>query len=170
MKTSMDVANEVKFLGLNVKSTAQAIIWAALVGGTLDAAAGVIVYFIYFGMNPFQVLQLIASGVFGPAVINGSFVYVVAGLLLHYFIAFAVAVIFYGAASQIKFLVNQKVIVGLAYGLGIWLVMNLLVLPISNTPKNPFNPGLAAFEISWHMVLVGLPIAWVIAKHFEGKK
>ena len=170
MKTIRNEANEVRIFGLNVKSTTQAIIWAALVGGTLDAAAGVVIYFIYFGMNPLQVLQLIASGVFGPSVINGSFVYVLAGLVLHYFIAFVVAAIYFTAASKIKLLVNQKIVVGLVYGLGIWLVMNLLVLPNSNTPKNPFNPSLAALEIIWHVVLVGLPIALVIAKHFESKK
>lgn len=170
METNLNLSNEAKIFGLNVKSTTQAIIWAALVGGTLDAAAGVIVYLIYFGMNPLQVLQYIASGVFGPKVINGSFVYVIAGLVFHYIISFVVAAIYFGAASRIKFLVTQKIIAGLSFGLGIWLVMNLLVLPNSNIPQSPFNASLAAIEIIWHIVLVGLPIALVIAKHYEAKK
>ncbi len=170
METNSNLTKETKILGLNVTSTTQAILWAALVGGTLDAAAGVIVYLIYYGMNPLQVLQYIASGVFGPSVINGSFVYVLAGLVFHYLIALAVASIYFGAASSIKLLVTQKVVVGLLFGLGIWLVMNLIVLPNSNIPKNPFNASLAAIEIVWHMVLVGLPIALIVAKHHEVKK
>lgn len=169
METNSNLSTEAKFFGINVKSSAQTIIWAALIGGTLDAAAGVIVYLIYFGMNPLQVLQYIASGLFGAEVINGSFNYVVAGLLLHYFIAFVVASIYFVGASQVKFLVNQKIIAGLAFGLVIWLVMNLIVLPNSNIPKNPFNSSLAAIEIVWHMALVGLPIALVVAKHFDSK-
>jgi ABC-type transport system involved in multi-copper enzyme maturation permease subunit len=170
METNSNLSKEVKIFGMNVSGTAQAILWAALVGGTLDAAAGVIVYLIYFGMNPLQVLQYIASGVFGPSVINGSFVYVLAGLVLHYLIAIVVAIIYFGAASSIKLFVTQKVVVGLLFGLGIWLVMNLVVLPNSNIPKNPFNAILAAIEIIWHMILVGLPIALIVAKHYEVKK
>jgi len=55
---------------------------------------------------------------------------------------------------------------GLLFGLGIWLVMNLLILPLSNIPKSPFNLNLAFVGIIWHMVLVGLPIAIITSKYF----
>jgi hypothetical protein len=169
MKNSLEVANEAKIFGMNVTSVAQAIIWSGLVAGVLDAAAGVVVYFIYFGMNPLQVLQFIASGVYGPSVIGGSFSMVIAGLLLHFLIAYVVAVIYFAVYPKIKILQTSKVLMGLLYGLGIWLVMNLLVLPNSNIPKGPFDMSLAIVGIVWHMVLVGLPIALITAKHFESK-
>ena len=43
------------------------ILLSGLAVGILDAAAGVIVYYIWFGFNPFQVLQFIAAGVYGQA-------------------------------------------------------------------------------------------------------
>jgi len=69
--------------------------------------------------------------------------------------------------SRIKLLRTNKVLMGFVYGLGIWLVMNLLVLPISNIPKSPFNINLAITGIIWHMVLVGLSIALITAKYFS---
>ena len=71
---------------------------------------------------------------------------------------------------NIKLLRDNKILMGLIYGLGIWLVMNLLILPVSNIPKNPFDINLAIVGIIWHMVLVGLPIALITAKHSFKKK
>ena len=169
MKSSIDVGKEAKIFGLNVTSATQAIGWSGLVAGVLDAIAGVIVFYIFFGMDPFQVLQFIASGVFSPTAINGGFLMILAGTFFHFLIAYVVAVIYFLAYPKIQLLQNQKVIMGLLYGLGIWLVMNLLILPYSNTPKNPFDINVAAVGIIWHMVLVGLPIALITAKHYDSK-
>lgn len=171
MKNTLDLGKEAKFFGLNVSSVPQAIIWSGLVAGILDAVAGVIVFFIYFKMNPFQVLQFIASGVHGPSAIDsGSGVpMVISGMLYHFVIAYVVAIIYFYAYPKIGILSKHKILSGLIYGLGIWLVMNFLILPISNTPKGPFDAGLAAVQIIWHMVLVGLPIALITAKHYESK-
>jgi len=61
---------------------------------------------------------------------------------------------------------KYKIASGLIFGLGVWLVMNLMVLPNSNIPKAPFDTRLAAIGIIWHMILVGLPIALITAKHY----
>jgi uncharacterized membrane protein YagU involved in acid resistance len=95
---------------------------------------------------------------------------IVAGLLLHFLIAYVVATIFFYASTLLPILSKYKVAAGLAFGLGIWLVMNLFILPNSNTPKLPFNPALATSEILWHMVLVGLPIALITSKYYSKKQ
>ena len=77
-----------------------------------------------------------------------------------------VAIIYFIAYPKIALLRSSKVTMGLLYGFGIWLVMNLLVLPYSNIPKGPFDVSLAIVGIVWHMVLVGLPIALITSKHF----
>ena len=145
------------------------ILYSGLVAGLLDALAGVIVYYIWFSMNPFQVLQFIASGVYGPAAINGSVFMIFAGLFFHFVIAYAVAIIYFYANHIVPLLGKYKIASGLIYGLGIWLVMNLLILTVSNIPKSPFDAGLAVVGIIWHMVLVGLPIALITYRYYNRK-
>lgn len=146
------------------------IFWAGLVAGNLDAIAGVVAYYFYFGLNPIQVLQFIASGVYGPGAIGGGASMIVAGIAFHFLIALAGASIYFLAYPRIRWLAKYEQSAGLLYGLGIWFVMNLLVLPQSNIPKSPFDGGLAAVGIAWHMVLVGLPIAIITGRHYRGTK
>jgi hypothetical protein len=47
--------------------------------------------------------------------------------------------------------------------------MNLLVLPNSAIPRAAFSPLAAGLEIAWHMTLVGLPMVYLIKKHFDAK-
>lgn len=150
-------------------TVAQTIFWSGLIAGILDAIAGVIVYFIYFKLNPLQVLQFIASGVYGPTSINGGVLMIVAGLFFHFVIAYVVAIIYFYAYPKISVLSKYKVASGLIFGLGIWLVMNLLIIPVTNIPKGPFDGGLAVVGIIWHMVLVGLPISIITAKYYSNK-
>jgi len=151
-------------------SATKTLLWSGLIAGNLDAIAGIIVYFIYFGLNPLQVLQFIASGIYGPSAINGGLFMVLAGLFFHFLIAYVAAIIYFSLSSKINLLSKYSVLAGLIFGLGIWLVMNLLVLPVSNIPKSPFDAGLATIGIIWHMILVGLPIAIITAGHFSQKK
>jgi len=137
------------------------------IAGILDAIAGVIVYFIFFDLDPLQVLQFIASGIHGPESIDGGFLMVLAGAFYHFLIAYVVAIIYFILYPKIKLLRTKMVLMGLVYGLGIWLVMNLLILPQSNIPKGPFDYSLAIIGIIWHMVLVGLPIAIITSKYFS---
>ncbi len=150
-------------------SGSKTILWSGLISGILDAIAGVIVYYIYFKLNPIQVLQFIASGVYGPTAIDGGAMMVVLGTFFHFLIAFVCAVLFYLAYPKVEFLRKNDIASGLIYGLGIWIVMNLMVLPLSNIPKSPFDLGLALIGIVWHMTLVGLPIA-IIIRNFYKKK
>ena len=155
---------------LNPTTKMKTILWSGLVAGVLDAIAGVIVYYIYFKLNPLEVLQFIASGVYGPTAIGGSFFMVIAGTFFHFLIAYVCAVLFLQAYPRIPILRKNAAISGLSFGLGIWLVMNLIILPLSNIPKSPFDPGLATVGIVWHMVLVGLPIAIIIRNFYNSTK
>ncbi len=146
------------------------LLWSGFAAGNLDAVAGVIAYYIYFELNPFQVLQFIASGIYGPSAIDGGTFMVVAGLLLHFLIAYVAAIIYFYAYPKISLLSKYKVPAGLVFGLGVWMVMNLLVLPNSNIPKIPFYTGFATWAIIWHMALVGLPIAILTGRYYTNRK
>lgn len=169
MKTNSNLSIQSNVFGLDVSSPAKAILWSGLIAGVLDSLAGVVVYYIYFGLNPLQVLQFIASGIYGPAAINGGVFMIVVGLFFHFVIAYTVAIIYFIAYPRIAILRDQKIIAGLLYGLGIWVVMNVMILPYSNIPKSPFDLSLAIVGIVWHMVLVGIPIALITSKHYNDR-
>lgn len=145
------------------------ILWSGFIVGILDALAGVIAFFIFLGLNPFQVLKFIASGFHGPEAMNGGFLMVMAGNLYHFMISYIVAIIYFFLFPRMEILREKIVLMGLIYGLGIWLVMNLIVTPLSNVPQGPFNLGLTIVGIVWHMVLVGLPIAIITSKYTPEK-
>ncbi len=147
---------------------ARNILASGIIAGLLDATAGVIVYFIFKGLNPKQVLQFIASGFFGNEAFTGGLLMAAVGLLLHFAIAFAFAAAFFMVYPNIKLLHKNIWVTGLVYGLFIWLFMNLLVLPNSNIAKSP-KDIVSFIEAVWHMALVGLPIALLTAKYFNSK-
>jgi hypothetical protein len=147
-------------------SAVATITTATIISGLLDATAGVVIYWIYKGLNPLQVLQYIASGIFGPSVIGGSVVYVLIGLVLHFVIAFAFTCAYYLVFPYIRSFAKNTIVNGLLYGAFIWVFMNYLVLPISNIPHSP-KDLVSVMELIWHSALVGLPIAVIVEKHFK---
>ena len=150
-------------------SATKTILWSGFIAGNLDAIAGAVVYFIFFGMNPIQVVQFIGSGIHGPTAIGGGLSMFIAGLLYHFLISYVLASIYFFAYVKIKILRDYKIVMGLIFGLGIWLIMNLIILPQSNIPKSPFDVNLAIVGIIWHMALVGLPIALITSLYFDKK-
>ncbi|MDB5087247.1 MAG: hypothetical protein JWR09_1241 [Mucilaginibacter sp.] len=145
------------------------ILWSGLVAGILDGIAAIIVLHAWYKLTPSQVMQWIASGAYGAAAFTGGTPTVIAGIFFHFVVAYVLAVIYFFAFPKIKFLSARPILSGFLFGLGIFLVMNLLVIPASNIQKSPFDPGLAAVSIIWHMLLVGLPISLITKKHYAGK-
>ena len=151
-------------LDLNVKSETAAprafdtIVWGGLLAGTLDAVDGVVAFGLK-GMNPIQVLQYIASGLLGIASFQGGLKTAGLGALLHYFIAFAVAAVYYTASLKLPALHEHPAKWGFTYGMAVYLFMNYLVLPISAVPKSPFSLPLLLNGLIGHGIFVGFAIA-----------
>jgi uncharacterized membrane protein YagU involved in acid resistance len=143
------------------------IFWSGLVASVLDGIAGMFFLNLWYKLSPAQFMQFIASGIYGTAAFAGGTPMVIVGIVIHFLIAFIIAIIYYYAYPKIGVIKNKPVLAGLLLGLGVWLVMNLLVMPMSNTQKSPFSPGPALISIIWHMVLVGLPIAIITKKHLD---
>lgn len=135
------------------------IVWGGLLAGTLDAVDGVAAFGLK-GMSAIQVLQYIASGLLGVASFQGGLKTAGLGVLLHYFIAFAVAAVYYAASLKFPPLHVQPWKCGLAYGVAVYLFMNYLVLPLSAVPKNPFSVALFLNGVIGHAIFVGFAIAW----------
>jgi len=135
------------------------IVWGGLLAGTLDAIDGVAAFGLK-GMNPIQVLQYIASGLLGVASFQGGLKTAGLGALLHYFIAFVVAAVYYTASLKLPALFAHPAKWGFAYGVAVYLFMNYLVLPLSAVPKSPFSLPLLLNGLIGHGIFVGFAIAW----------
>ncbi|WPU90935.1 hypothetical protein SNE25_16570 [Mucilaginibacter sabulilitoris] len=143
----------------------QPIILAGLTAGLLDGIAASIVFNIKLGLNPGQVMQYVASGLYGRSAFSGGISTILIGTLLHFLTAITIAAGYFYAYTKIKTLRSFAVLSGLTLGLCAWLIMNLVVVPLSKTPPPPFGASDVAIGIILHMFLVGLPISLIIKRH-----
>ena len=87
------------------------------------------------------------------------------GLLFHFMIAIIFAAFFYLVYPILNVTAKNVVLVGLIYGIFVWLVMNQLVVELSNTPAQPFKLAGALRGTIILMLFVGLPIALIVHKY-----
>jgi uncharacterized membrane protein YagU involved in acid resistance len=90
----------------------------------------------------------------------------VLGVILHFVIALDAATVYYLASRKLTFLLNRAVNCGLIYGALVYLFMNIVVLPLSATPKGPTHFVYQAFEFVWRCFGVGLPLALSV-RHYS---
>jgi hypothetical protein len=55
----------------------------------------------------------------------------------------------------------------MAYGIVVWFVMNMIVLPLSNVRQGPFNLFQAIVGAVILMFCIGLPIAMIVGRSHE---
>ncbi|PJJ59866.1 hypothetical protein [Hymenobacter chitinivorans] len=135
-----------------------------LVAGALDITAACLKYTLLTHKNPLGVLRFVASGAVGPAALTGGLASALGGLLLHFLIAFSWTTLYFGLYPRVAALRRRPAAAGLLYGVVVWLVMNLGVVPLSQVPRRPFNPVSAATEMGILMLCIGLPIGLLTAR------
>ena len=142
----------------------RAILWAGLIAGTLDITAACITNTLRGG-TPLQVLRYVAGGLLGPQARQGGMGTAALGLVLHFLIATTWAAVYYAASRKLTVLVRRPVLCGLLYGLPVWCVMNLIVIPLSALPKPAFTPSGVLIGASILMVCIGLPTALIARRY-----
>lgn len=150
-------------------SKSKTILYSGLLAGTLDILAAILVYSVILHQTTAEkILQSIASGIFKQHAYTGGTQMVFYGLLLHYFIAFAFAYFYYKIYPHVPILKKNIVISGIVYGIFVWIVMNLIVLPIvfPKLPSKEFDLPLI-ISVLILIVCIGLPIAFVTKKSYE---
>jgi uncharacterized membrane protein YagU involved in acid resistance len=140
-----------------------------LLTGTLDAIAAII---INYPVSPGQIFRYIASGLFGKEAFTDDNM-VLWGVSFHYLIAFLFSAALVELYPKFKYLTKNKYIIGVLYGLMIWVIMNFAVLPVTNIPKQPISP-----HINWAanikaitalVICLGIPIA-IASEGFYAKR
>ncbi|MGC2499673.1 MAG: hypothetical protein WA374_18155, partial [Acidobacteriaceae bacterium] len=106
----------------------------------------------------------IASSLLGPRSFSDGLASAVLGLVLHFAVALVVAAIYILASRRVAVLRTQWVLFGLMYGVAVWVVMNLVVLPLTAVLHGPITTAAVVNGVMGHALFVGLPSA------FFGKK
>ncbi|MBA3670474.1 MAG: hypothetical protein H0W68_00445 [Gemmatimonadaceae bacterium] len=142
--------------------------FAILVGGAIAGALDItyaILYSAWRGVAPTRLLQSVASGLIGTAAFAGGSRTAALGLALHFLIAFSIATVYFLASRRWPVLVTRPVLSGILYGVVVYAVMNLVVIPLSATPpRKTIYPLTLATGLLVHMLFIGLPIA-LAARH-----
>jgi hypothetical protein len=149
-------------------SKTKTILFAALLAGTLDILAAILVYDIIMQrVTAIQILDGIAAGLFGKTVSGNETDMAIMGLLLHYFIAFCFAAAYFFAFPKISFLKKNAVISGLLYGIIVWVIMNRIVVPLSQASHGPFAWPAFLRGVTILMLCIGLPISIITARYYK---
>lgn len=134
-----------------------AILLAGFIAGTIDIGAACLIN----GLNPVIICQAIASGVLGKASFHGGLQSAGLGLLLQWGMGIIIAAIFIVAAQIVPLLGRLWFVFGLLYGVGIYFVMNLIVVPLSRAGGRGYHFVPVKFaEDMLAMLLFGVIVAW----------
>jgi hypothetical protein len=112
------------------------------------------------------VWQYIASGVLGDAAFEGGIGTALLGLFIHLIISFVIAGVFIVGADRIPLLRRYAIAGALLYGFGVFIVMNLIVLPLSAAPPLPAPTMLQLIEsVIEHILAIGLPLGILVRRN-----
>ncbi|MGA2561365.1 MAG: hypothetical protein ABSF17_16950 [Terracidiphilus sp.] len=149
----IDVSTDTK---TRVSNPLLAIAAGGLIAGILDLGQAI---FLFGAKIPLA----IAAGLLGPQAFGGGAPTYILGVLLHFFIAFSAATIYFAASRKLRFLTEYALICGLFFGVAVELVMRLIVLPLSALhASGPYAYRDLVQGLAVHMVIVGLPISFSV--------
>ena len=114
-----------------------------------------------------RVFPYIASGIFGKDAFSGSVAMIIAGFLFHYIIAYCFTITFFLMYPRIKFLANNWVLSGILYGMFIWLLMNLVVVPLSRTHAATLTFNSFIINLLILIVAIGLPLSYIAHRYYS---
>lgn len=142
--------------------------WVGLLAGTLDICSAFLQAYIMRGTKPVIILQFIASGAFGKAAFEGGWLMPLLGLLFHFIIAYSFTFLFFLLYPSVKAMSKNIVLTAIVYGIFIYVVMNMGVLPLTRIPPIPFHLDKALMATAILIVAIGLPLSF-FARKFYGR-
>ena len=156
---------------LHISSTTnelyKTIIIAWLIAGTLDITSAIVSFSINTGQNILGLFQYIASGVFGNSAFNGGVPMALAGLLFHYFFALIWTIFFFIIFPKIKLQSLNKFLVAFLYGMFVCVVMNLIVVRFSRTPKFHASTGHIIANMLYLIFFIGTPLSFLANRYYS---
>lgn len=142
---------------------------ATAIAGALDITAACIQAYLVKGTAPDIVLKYIASGLFGKDAFTGGFAYALAGLAIHFFIAFACTVTYFSVYPKIKLLHQNILLSSFIVALIAWTITTRIIIPLSRIQAPPFDLTKVSIAIAILFFCIGMPIT-LFAKYFYSGK
>ncbi|HVU55949.1 MAG TPA: hypothetical protein VHD83_12885 [Puia sp.] len=143
------------------------IILAWLVAGTLDISYAIITWGPVFGkITAAQLLQGIASTLMGKDAFTGGISTALVGLAMHYGISLAWTLFYFFIFPYIPLLARNTFFSGILYGVFVWAMMGLLIVPLVTGKAWSFNLVPFLKSIAPMILLFGPAIAIIVGKHY----
>ena len=142
-----------------------ASIAAGLVAGSTNLVAAGAIY----GGSVMHGFQMIASGLIGERAFSGGEATAVLGASLHYGISVVAAAIYLWATHRSRMVREHWLLGGIAFGVAAYLVMNLVVVPLSNAANPDFSLVMIVKELLAHTIMFGIPIAGIVRGFFRSQ-
>lgn len=143
------------------------ILITGLIAGTLDILAAI---FILAGGNAGGVFKYIASGTFGKTAFDGGNEMVFWGVFFHYLIALFWTALFFVLYPKLTFLKLNKWLNAFIYGIIVWTVMNLLILPFTKIAPQTFTLSGVLKNIVILIICIGLPVSLSADKFYKNER
>ena len=146
------------------------ILVTGLIAGALDLLAATL-YFLARGNNqPSALFRYIASAVYGKTAFTGGVGMIAIGILFHFGIALFWVGCYFVIYPLIRNLNTGIVTDAVAYGLLVWIVMNLVVVPLSRAARRPAPLSFILINMVILMIAIGMPCAYAArhAHHLSG--
>jgi len=155
-------------------SAIETILTAWFIAGCLDLLAAILVYSVAIQKTTdTKLLQGIGKAAFGSNTFDSEISLALSGVLVHFFIAFCFSIFFFFIFPYVSFLKKQRIISGLLYGIFVWCVMNLAVLPLLRIANIPTKWDSIARGAVILMLCIGLPVSLIVSRYYilrEDKK
>lgn len=146
------------------KQALKNILWVGFLVGTLDGLAALL---LNYNVGPAPIFKFIASGVFGPDAFKGGIEMVMAGIVFHYLIAYLFTTAFYLLYPFSLSLLKNKYVVANVYGGITWLIMNVIVVPLSKIGPHDFKAVAVVIALLVLIICVGVPVALIADKKLK---
>ncbi|WP_300598973.1 hypothetical protein [Niabella sp.] len=143
------------------------VLKAGIIVGTLDILSAFLYFYLATGKNPLFIFRYIASALLGPAAFSGGAAIYITGLLMHYLVAFLFTVFFFWLYPRLNILKRNPVVTGIFYGLFIWVVMNLVVVPLSRIGKFPGSVSGILINAAILILLIGIPLSFMARRYYR---
>jgi len=111
-------------------------------------------------------LRFVASGPFPLATAWGT-AGVCLGLLVHFALMAVMVCVFVFAATKSERLIAHPFLAGVTYGLVTYGILNLVIVPLRFARPLPPAPVAIATQLFAHIVLVGLPLAYLARRRIQ---
>lgn len=149
--------------------------WAwVVIGGLAVGSADLLFAMTWWaqsGTPPARILQSIWAWVVGrEAAFAGGVASALAGAALYYALMSAIVAIYHGAARDHRVLRERPLLAGALYGAAWFVLLHIVIVPLFSAapPKHfPLDWNLACLLA--HMVLIGIPTAWMTRRWYAAR-